>query len=223
MVSNVDRAARKASTISQALKSIRQDEIGVDASDPSILVRPVNGMAELEEVYRLTHDAYAEQGYCSVQPDLRLVHYPHLDRIPETTVLVAIVDGLVAGTNSWTFDGPRGLHADSDFNTECNGLRCEGRRLASAWRLATRNIYRGNRKVIMALIQETVRSAVSAGVETCVFTFNPRHEEVYRRLLNMKTIARSDETRGLRNAPAVLMRLDLEAVPERWLNSVVAG
>jgi hypothetical protein len=69
----------------------------------------------------------------------------------------------------------------------------------------------------MALIKATVQFWIRAGIETCVFTFNPRHERIYRRLLNLKTLARSESTGGLSNAPAVFMRWDVEHCPERWL------
>jgi hypothetical protein len=55
---------------------------------------------------------------------------------------------------------------------------------------------------------------------TCVFTFNPRHERIYKRLLNMKTVARRVETvHGLCHAPAVLMRWDFEDCPDMWLRT----
>ena len=78
------------------------------------------------------------------------------------------------------------------------------------------------KEVVMTLIQETLKSELEAGVATCLFTFNPRHENIYRKLLNMRTVARRENTQGLSNAPAVLMRLDREAVPERWLEATVA-
>lgn len=208
------------SNISQALRKI--DSVDAIPEPHAIEVRPIGSDAELDEVYRLTHDAYAERGYCQPTADGRLIHYPHLDGIPETTVLVAIVDGKIMGTNSWTLDGPRGLHVDSDFKTECDAIRKEGRRLASSWRIATRSCCRQEQRVVMSLIQRTVSDCLDAGVETSVFTFNPRHEAIYRRMLNMTTVARRDDIHGLCNAPAVFMRLNLESIPERFYGALHA-
>jgi hypothetical protein len=201
---------------SQAVRVLLGSADDRAASEPSVEVRPIRGEAELDEVYRITHDAFLEHGYCKVQPDGRLIHYPHLDRIPETTILVALIDGAIGGTLSLTLEGPQGLHVDSDFRAECDAIRREGRRLAAAWRLATRSSCRDERRVVMALILGALRGIFDAGVQTTVFTFNPRHERVYQRLLNMKIVARKQGTDGLENAPAVFMRMDAETVPERW-------
>ncbi len=180
-------------------------------------IRPIQSKAELEEVYRLTHDAYVEEGYCRPRPDGRLIHYPDLDQARETTILVALEEGRIVGTNSLTLDGPSGLHVDKDYGPECQAIRQTGRALASSWRIATHRSCRDQRKIVMSLITETVVRAVDFGVESCLFTFNPRHERIYKRLLNMRTIAHSSGTQGLLNAPSVFMRCDLETLPERWL------
>ncbi|MFH1022798.1 MAG: hypothetical protein V1809_05365 [Planctomycetota bacterium] len=209
------RITERVSAISQALRAVTDSVVSgfVPEVPDEIVIRPVQNSGEMDDVYRLTHDSYVERGYCVPQPDGRLIHYPHLDGISETTMLVAIWNGRIVGTNSLTFDGPEGLHVDAEFKTECDVLRATGRRLGASWRIATRKDCRDERKVIMGLIRETVRSFVSEGGETCVFTFNPRHERVYQRLLNMKTVARSEGTAGLTNAPAVFMRCDVETLP----------
>ena len=188
------------------------------------VVRVAATAADMDKVYRLTHDAYLEQGYCAPQPDGRLIHYPHLDGIPETTVLVAEENGQIVGTNSLTLDGPAGLHVDSDFKAECDRIRAEaraaGRRLGASWRIATRSSCRQVAVVVKSLIRETVSRFVADGVETVVFTFNPRHERIYKRLLNMRTVARHGGTvHGLNNAPAVFMRWEMATCPDQWLTT----
>jgi len=182
------------------------------------MIRPVCEDGELEDVYRLTHDAYAERGYIKASSDGRLIHNRELDGIAETTVVVVVADGIVLGTNTLTLDGPKGLSVDKDFKEESDQVRAEGRTLASSWRLVTRTGYRDERKIVMGLIGETLRLGLSHGVTTCLFSLNPRHERVYSRLLNMKTIARSDAIVGFANAPAVLMRMDIETLPQ-WCKS----
>jgi len=206
----------RGTAISRALQALDCEELS-RAHDPSLVICPLRHTWDLEEVYRITHDAYVERGYCPVQPGGRFVHFPHLDGIPETTVLVAVQDGVVVGTNSLTLDGPRGLHVDADFKFECDAIRREGRRLAASWRIATRSALRGETRVVMALIQATVDLLRDEQVETGVFTFNPRHERFYSRLLNMRTVSRSTGSVScLQNAPAVLMRLTVADLPDRW-------
>ena len=154
-------------------------------------------------------------GYCKPQPDSRLNHYPHLDDIPETTVLIAISEGRIIGTNSLTMDGEHGLHVDADYKYQVDKVREEGRKLASSWRIVT-GVH--GRKLVMGLIASTVDLVISLGVETCLFTFNPHHERIYKRLLNMETLDRHENSiDGLSHAPSVLMRWDIEKCPEKWL------
>lgn len=208
---------KKSSNINQRLKQISH----VDSfchEDAKIRVRSVRTSLEMDEVYRIVHDAYLERGYIEEQPYGKLIHYPHLDGIPETTVLVAIENSEIVGTNSVTFDGLYGMHVDEDFKEECDQIRLEKRVLAASWRIATRKSCRNVRKVVMELIQKTVDHAIINGIETVLFSFNPRHERIYKKLLNMTTIARDDKSvAGLSNAPAVLMRADTEKLPDRWL------
>ncbi len=210
---------RRPSARSQALRrlSIGADKPKVVREPSAPLVRAIRGTGELDLVYRLTHDSYVERGYVKPLCDGRLVHYPHLDRIPETTILVAEVNEAIVGTVSLTLDSDAGLHVDDDFKAECDRIRGEGRRLAASWRIATRKECRNQLKVVMELIRQIVHEFVIQEIETCVFTFNPRHERIYKRLLNMETVAVRESTKGLENAPAVFMRFDMARCPEKWL------
>ena len=106
-------------------------------------IRKVSTAEEMDEVYKLTHDQYVKEGYIAPQPDGRLRHYPHLDGIPETTVLIAVDEGRVVGTNTLTLDGPAGLHVESDsaFKTIASFYRiaaaASGTKLACSWRIVT--------------------------------------------------------------------------------------
>lgn len=218
------RFPKRASNISQALRAIEHE--GGDGSGVAsrVTVRPVRSSFELAEVYRLTHDTYVERGYCLPQPDGKLIHYPQLENIPETTVLVALQDGQVMGTVSLTLDGPCGFHVDTDFKPVCDQVRAEGIKVGASWRIATRQALRGERQVVMALIGEVVSYAFEVfELDTFLCTFNPRHERIYGRLLGMRTIARNETCEGLKNAPAVLMRCDRATVPEKWLKRTQAG
>ena len=180
---------------------------------PKIEIRAVQGPEELKAVYRMTHDAYVDMGFIRPRDDGMLIHYPHLDRINETTVLLALLDGRIVGTNSLTLDGPIGLHVDEDFGLETNHIRADGRTLAACYRMNTLPEVRLHNAIVMSLIRETVWRALESDVQTCLFIFHKRHERVYQRLLNMKTVAERSEIACVENFPAVFMRCDLETLP----------
>lgn len=179
-----------------------------------IAIRPIQNSVELDAVYRMTHNAYVDMGFIDPKPDARLIHYPHLDALSETTILVATMNGEIVGTNSLTFDNPTGLHVDEDFKGETDCIRGEGRVLAASFRINTCKEVRQRNAIVMGLIGETVRLALSRGVETCLFIFHKRHERIYQRLLNMRTVAEKPEIACVRNFPAVFMRCDFEDLPD---------
>jgi hypothetical protein len=168
----------------------------------------------------MTHDAYVDMGFIQPRPDKRLIHYPHLDNIPETTIIIAEMDGEIIGTNSLTLDNPHGLHVDEDFHAETDLIRAEGRRLAASYRINTRKGVRNQFGIVKGLIRETLRVGLLEGVTTCLFIFNKRHERIYKRLLNMTTIAELPEIECVNNFPAVLMRLDFESLPS-WVGGEI--
>lgn len=187
--------------------------------EADFIIRKCSGIRELDDVYRLAHDCYLERKYCDPQPDGRLIQYPHLDNIPETTVLVAYSRPGLIGTVSITVDSKRGFNVEEDFPDEVESARAEGITLASSWRLASRNDNRHEKKVVMKLLEHNFKYIFNVlKADALMSTFNPRHERIYQRLFKFRTIARSNTSVGkLKNAPAVLMRLDRDAIPARWL------
>ena len=175
-----------------------------------MVVRRIQTTQELHDVWRLTHDVYVKAGYCKRRETGWLIHYPRLDNIIETAVFIAIENGRIIGTNSITLDGPKGLHVDDDFPKEVNKIRKEGRRLVASWRIVT------DCKGIMPVVR-LIKKTLAFGLnelwaETALFTFNPEHENFYKKYLNMTTIAKRDCIGKLHNAPAVLMRADKETI-----------
>ncbi len=170
------------------------------------MIRFAETAADLDQVYRLTHDEYIKKGYCDPQPDGRLIHYPHLDNIPETKVLMYIEAGQLIGTNSVTLDGEHGLHTDQDFVKEMMQIRLEGKVLAGSWRIVVKQ--GTGIHVALHLMNETVRLAKKNGVQVGVCTFHPDHEKFYRRMFRMQPVAFCPAVARLKNAPALLMRWD---------------
>lgn len=187
----------------------------------NFFIRPIENKKEMTEVYSIVHDAFVRRGYSKPQKNGQLRYNNHLDGILQTTVFVAIENKKVIGTVSFSIDGDKGLNVDSDFLKETNIIRQENRNLGSAWRMATLPEYRNNRKLLMGLIKTTVQYWIDNKIETVLFTFHRRHEEVYNRILGSQTIARSNKNvDGFQNAPAVLLRWDIENCPTKWLDTI---
>jgi len=181
-----------------------------------MLIRPALNEADMDAVYRLTHDAYVALGYIQPRPEHMLRHYMEIEGLPENMVVVAVDDGAIVGTVSITLDGPGGLHTDHDFAGACDAIRAEGRPIGAAWRIITEPGHRAT----MALVVELIRAAITVfqhcGTATGLCTFAPRHERVYMRLLGFQTIARTDGV-GAVNTAAVLMRGSVAEAMQRMV------
>lgn len=181
-------------------------------------IRIATTKQEMEKVYRLTHDAYVDMNYAKPQPDGKLVHYPELENIPETTVMIADSGSRLLGTLSITLDGPMGLNTDRDFPQLTRQIRSQTDKLASCWRMATSKECRSKKSIVKDLLKVSVCYIFrQLEIETLLCTVNPCHERIYQLLFGFETIAKQDSSlQGLENAPAVLMRLEHKNVPERW-------
>ncbi len=179
-------------------------------------LRVASTVDDFAAIHRLIHDAYVEQGYIEPQGNGRLLYNAEFDQRPETVVLMVESEGVLLGTLSLTVDGPRGLPVDRDFNATCNLVRREGRPLGCVWRLVTRQGYVDERRLVLTLIGEIVQEGLARQIKTYLCALNPKHERFYKRLLNMKSLAYCRSVQGLRNAPGVCMRGDVENLPPWW-------
>jgi N-acyl amino acid synthase FeeM len=175
---------------------------------------------DMERVWRLTHDEYVKMGYAAPQPGGILKHFD-LDGIPETRVWLAEdEDGLVLGTISITMDGPAGLHVDDDFKDVVDEVReeCrrEGKRLGAPWRIVTRSGCHDQLIVSMGIIGASTEWGIENHLRVTLYTFNPRHERFYRRVLGLRMIAGPRPSPSVQGAPAILMRGDLETLIPAW-------
>jgi len=199
------------STAGDVLEDLINDFAVLDSPN----IRPINSILELREVYKLTHDSYVSAGYSEAHPSKMLAHYPYFDHIPETTILAAVLNGKIVGSVSLTLDGPCGFTVDEDFKEECDAIRLEGKPMATVWRLVVDDALRTKRSVVMNLISDIVFRLGRNHIPTALFAVNPKHEKVYKHMLNMEAVARKMDTGGLRNAPAILLRGDPDKIPQR--------
>ena len=173
---------------------------------------------EMNQVYRLTYKEYLRQGYCKSNNEERLIHNDHLDNIPETTVIIAIENGIVIGTNSLTLDGPNQLCVDIDFPEEVKQERekCqeENKILSASWRIVTDSQSRSSFKIVLQLINETVKQIIKSNSDIILFSFHPKHEYFYHKLLGLETIT-SNYCKSVGN-PGVLMKIDTKNLTKKW-------
>lgn len=175
-------------------------------------------ISELQAVYELTYRVYSEEGYCQRRDDGRLQHYPHLDEIAETTVVIGRVDNKLIGSVSVTVDGPLGLHADDDFPAAMRIVRqgLGGKVLGAGWRMVTDNTFRNNRRFALRLFREGFLVVLDRGIETLVSIINPRHVSFYQRFLGYEKLTEG-ACKYVGGEDAVLMMYDVETngVPVR--------
>ncbi len=172
----------------------------------------LNNFNRLSEIGKLVYDTLVESGHISSQYNNSVDLYPHLNKIPETTILIAELKGKIIGTNSMTIDSPNGLHTDKFFKEETDFIRkTENKILGSSWRIATKREYRRNIRLFLDIVQNTFFAAKEMNIETCLFVFDKKHEEFYKKLLDAETLAEKIcNIEPEIEIPMVLMRTDTE-------------
>ena len=160
---------------------------------------------EIAEIWQLTHDEYLRRGFIDKQPGGVFSHYSHLEWTPETTQLVAIVDGDLIGTCTYTMDGARKLHTDVDHPKETELIRKLGIPLVSVWRIVVDRRFRESHKVSQELMRATARELMDRGEPILLMTCHPRHAMYYTRRLGFQALANKDQSDGLKHAPSALM------------------
>lgn len=184
-----------------------------------MLTRIAKSSDDMRRVYQMTYRMYLQSGYIKPNRDAEYRHYRHLDRIPETSVFVTEDEGKIVGTNSLTVDGLAGLHVDVDFPDAVAMVRqachLRGLSLAASWRIITLPEAREGFKIVLSLITATMEMIGQKGLNVLLFSFNPRHEGFYTRLLGLHTIGTG--SCGAVMAPGVLMRGDSLLMARKWM------
>lgn len=179
-----------------------------------------NTYAKMRKVWRFVNSVYIDKGYISGDSDLELSHYPHLDLINQTTVFLLEDSEGTVGTISVTEDGPCGLHVDTAFRSMLFAVRdacsIDGTKLGESWRIVTRSNVRMYRQVLFSLINVAIQELIKRRLDTTLYSFHPRHENVHKKLLGFKKIDSIEHDSMVGNAPAVLMMGDLHTIIQYW-------
>ena len=163
-------------------------------------IRVVKNANWRHRTHSLVERRYAWRGY-SVSP-------PEVDAGGRLTLSASVEDTTVA-TISAGLDSPKGMYVSALYPDVVQALRDDGRKLCEFTRLAVDESVR-SRAVLGAIFH--VANMYVSNLHRCtdvLVEVNPRHVLFYQRMLGFEKAAeeRIDTTV---NAPAVLLRLDLD-------------
>lgn len=167
-------------------------------------VRMANSAGRREEASVLIKKKYAWRGY-SIDPTL--------EKEPNRITLVADTDGRTVGTMTLCFDSDIGLPADENFHDKLDELRAQKRKLCEPSRLAIEEDV--PKRVFASMIHVSYIYAHNIhGFTDYVIEVNPRHAMFYKRMLGFHDFGEERICTRV-NAPAVLLRLELEHMTEQ--------
>lgn len=167
-------------------------------------VRMANSEGRREEASVLIKKMYEWRGY-SIDPTLK--------HEPNRITLVADTNGNTVGTMTLCFDSEIGLPADENFHDKLEELRAQKRKLCEPSRLAIDDDV--PKRVFASMIHVSYIYARNIhGFTDYVIEVNPRHAMFYKRMLGFHDFG-EERTCTRVNAPAVLLRLELEHMAEQ--------
>jgi hypothetical protein len=180
-------------------------------------VRLATGTELFDAAFRLVHDQYVARGYMTPAPSGRRLSL--FNALPGTKVFVACRRRRLLGTVSLVQDSRLGLPMDEIFGAELDGLRAGGWRLGEVSALATAG---GEATGGFALVLRLVRvmaiyAADVARLDYLCIAVNPRHQGFYRKAFAFEPLGTPRRYPRANGAPAVALRLDLEAFRQQTL------
>jgi len=138
-----------------------------------------------------------------------------LEEDPQRITVLVFMEEKIVGTTTLGLDGPAGLMADSIYKEEIDVLRAEGRSVCELTKLAIDDQYVDSKHIVAVLFHlckiygQNIHKATDFVIE-----INPRHANFYKRLLGFEDFG-EEKTCPRVNAPAVLLRLQLEYADEQ--------
>jgi hypothetical protein len=168
-------------------------------------IRLADGQGQRSSASMLIKKMYSWRGYESSFS---------LDAEPNRVTLVASTGDLTIATISIGFDSSSGLLADNLYRTELDLLRQGGRKLCEFTKLAVESRIR-SKQVLAAIFHIAfIYAREIHGMTDLFIEVNPRHVKFYERMLGFVRLG-EEKLNARVNAPAILLRLDLEFVREQ--------
>jgi UDP:flavonoid glycosyltransferase YjiC (YdhE family) len=178
-----------------------------------IFFKLASGRDERDQAFRVLHDAYVKRGLCDPSPSGRRTSVYSF--LPTTAIAVAMRDRLVLSTMSLIEDSKFGLPLEELYPAEVDDLRARGRRVSEIGALAVRSGERGHGLTLWMNSLLLRWGLFYRRLDDLLIAVHPRSAPQYQRLYLFEPLGEERPYGKLRNAPAVLLRLDLRSLIPR--------
>lgn len=179
-------------------------------------IREISSLKQRLKVNSLIKRRYASRGY---NTDQTTVFSEDKDQI----TFEACSENGQLGTLTLIIDSGKGLLADQHYQEEIDTFRCQGKKVCEVSKLAF-NPCSSSKEIFASLFHIAYLYAYCVyGVKNAFIEINPRHASFYKRMLGFEQIGEERVCKRV-DAPAVLLRLDLEYMRENILrNQATSG
>jgi len=170
---------------------------------------------DFQEAFSLVYKRYLA---CNlIHPNDEKIFYTPYQALPQSRVCLAykIDSKKITSTATIVLDNPLGLPSDNTYPNELQKLRSQNRKLAEITCLAAERdlCYRNGLLFVLRLLY---RYARQKGVTDFVISIHPKHRDFYEKIFLFRPIGPIRAYKNLYSAPAILERLDLTTVEERY-------
>jgi len=184
------------------------------APDARLVLKIAETQDELEQCFRILHDAYVGSGF--MRPDPSGMRATPYHALPTTTTLCAKYEDRVVGTISMIREGVFGFPLQSVFDLE--RVRGKGGQIAEISALAVHPDFRKTGGAILFPLMKFMHQYCTEFFDTrhLVIAVNPDKIELYEALLFFERLQETavDQYDFANGAPAVGAALDLQYAPE---------
>ncbi|VAX36740.1 hypothetical protein MNBD_UNCLBAC01-1254 [hydrothermal vent metagenome] len=171
-----------------------------------------NDRQSREQAYRLLYRSYLDKGFAD-EYGSKMWCSPY-DAHPDTVTLVVKLDGLVVGAMTIVYNSLLGFPCEDLYRNEIETLQANNRYPAEIISLGIEKNIRGTSEILLKLFNISyIFSKKIRGATDFVITVNPKHTLFYKRKLLFEEIGEEKVYSKVKNAPAVLLKLDLN-IPE---------
>ena len=197
----------------QRFKLIRSYVDCDPAPSDRLILKIAETQQELEDCFRLLHDAYVDAGL--MKPDVSGLRVTIYHALPTTTTLCAKFDGRVVGTLSLIRESALGVPLQRIF--DLTQIREKEGQITEVSALAIHKDFRVTGGSILFPLMKFMYEYCTTFFDTrhLVIAVNPRHIEMYESLLFFKRLSANivEKYDFVNGAPAVGATIDLREAP----------
>jgi len=184
-------------------------------------VNVLSDYSRLDEIYHLTHESLVDGGYIAPKLNAKVQASPHLDCIPETSIVITEQNRQIVATISITQDNSLGLPTDNYFKEETEAIRASSSdRVGVIWRIASSKECRRNSRLIMDTVHRGTQIMYGSSCRIWLFAIAEKHVRFYNRFFDAKIVSRKITTVDQNiEIPMVLMQADVQGAWDRFAAS----